>query len=560
MSNNLHPTAPITTTTNFDLTSLHMLRPEIVTTLQNAEMHLSEFNDDSSQAPLLLDAVETMGQVARILQLITLEESAMLAQAIADSIQKLYDEDSQDNGELLMTISEGIMMLNRYIEFVLLKETLEPSLILPIINHLREQIGQHALTVEQITVSKTRSLVIANPENNFQSLRKLGITNQALVKAYRAGLKVALSATEVPTHHADLGKLKAMQAACETISRQADSLFWQAADAAVSDLAKVLPLSHSQKRALIFVEQQFNDYLPINDSRFADLVRFASTRDSVLASKVQQQFAINGLNAAQLAEMRRFLFGPNQEITETLNNLIQEEIEVIKTASDDYARQDTMTSSEDNRKLMIERLHNLSAVFKTLSLPQVSDVLTQQLAKVQRWPQQPTPEDFDELLTSLIVAENASIHLAKSQTPGAKSFMIHDANISLHQLDTAYSTLITESRLSVANIETAINDYLADDQHDVMNLINVPEMMQNIAGACTFLNLTSSSQLLKRASAHLSELVNNHPEAIDVQTLANLADVIMAVDHYLEGRELNKPPSRYAYQIAQKSLHELIAA
>lgn len=155
----------------------------------------------------------------------------------------------------------------------------------------------------------------------------------------------------------------------------------------------------------------------------ADLVRFASTRDSVLARKVQQQFAISGLNAAQLAEMRRFLFPPNQEITETLNNLIQEEIIVIKTASDDYARQDTMTSSEDNRKLMIERLHNLSAVFKTLSLPQVSDVLTQQLAKVQRLPQQPTPEDFDELLTSLIVAENASIHLAKSQTLAQK---LHD--------------------------------------------------------------------------------------------------------------------------------------
>lgn len=98
----------------------------------------------------------------------------------------------------------------------------------------------------------------------------------------------------MPTHHADLGKLKAMQAACETISRQADSLFWQAADAAVSDLAKALPLSHSQKRALIFVEQQFNDYLPINDSRsLLDLVRFASTRDSVLARKVQQQFAIS---------------------------------------------------------------------------------------------------------------------------------------------------------------------------------------------------------------------------------------------------------------------------
>lgn len=38
------------TATNFDLPSLHLLRPEIQTTLKDAEVHLSEFNDDTEQA------------------------------------------------------------------------------------------------------------------------------------------------------------------------------------------------------------------------------------------------------------------------------------------------------------------------------------------------------------------------------------------------------------------------------------------------------------------------------------------------------------------------------
>lgn len=557
---NLQPTAPITTATNFDLSSLHVLRPEIVTTLRNAELHLSEFNDDSSQAPLLLDDVATIGQVAKILHLIALEEGTLLAQAIADSTQKLYDEGHSSDDELLLVISEGIMTLNRYIDFVLLKETLEPSLILSVINRLREQVGQAPVSAENILVSKTNSLVIANPEHHYQSLRDLGITSQGLITAYRAGLKVALTATALPTNRADLGKLKAMQVACELIAKRSASLFWQAAVAAVSDLAKALPLTNVQKRALIFVEQQLNDYLPINDGRFADLVRFASTRDSDLAKQVQQTFLLSSLDANHLAKMRRILFGPDRAVADTLNALIQEQIDDIKKASDQYARDDNVTPGAENLQLMLERLHNLSLVFKTLNQPNVSETLAQQAIKVKAWGQKPTPADFDALLESLIAAENAAIYLAKSKTPGAANLMIQGHGISAHQLDTAYTTLIRESRLSIINIETAFTDYLTDPNHDMMHLVNVPGMMENIAGACLFLDLAKNAQMLKRTSGYLAELMNTNPAEINPQTLAQVADVIMAIDHYLASKQENKPINRHAFQVAQKSLHHLIAA
>lgn len=60
-------TAPTLSTTNFDLPSLHILHEEIIVTLKDTEVHLSEFNDDNAQAPLLLDSISVLGQLSCIL-------------------------------------------------------------------------------------------------------------------------------------------------------------------------------------------------------------------------------------------------------------------------------------------------------------------------------------------------------------------------------------------------------------------------------------------------------------------------------------------------------------
>lgn len=547
------------TATNFDLPSLHLLRPEIQTTLKDAEVHLSEFNDDTEQAPLLLDSVETLSQVAKVLRLISLEEGAVLADILSKGFQKIYDNRDEEQTDAVMDISEGVMVLSRYLEFVLLKETIEPSLLLPVINNLNQRFGVPPISLTDLTQSKHSSLVIVHPEKNYQSLQALGVDYKKLVEAYRMGLIVALTAKKVPTNPDDLQKLKAMQSACEAIAQQSKSLFWQSAVVAVSDLAQVLPLNHVQKRALIFVEQQFNDYLPVNDSRFADLVRFASTRNSQLAQKIQQQFSNNTLDAEQLAVMKRFLFGPDRELSNTLNKLIQEEINAVKTSSDNYSRQDGIASPEGELEAMVTRLKDLSLIFETLNLQDVSNALNTQIAQVKSW-SQPTPEDFDKLLEGLMVAENASIYLAKTHTPGVGSVPIYNQKISLYQLDTAYLALINESRSSIVNIETAFNEYTADVNRDIMHLTNVPEMMRNIAGACQFLGLSQPSRLLKRAAKHMEVLVQNGAHGVSPSQLAKLADIITSADYYLESLEVNKPAGQNAIKVGQRSLQNLMVA
>ena len=553
------PNSQKLTATNFDLPSLHLLRPEIAVTLHDAEMHLSEFNDDSSQAPLLLDSVDTLAQLAKVLRLIQLEEGYELANSLSAGLQKLYDERDRPNNDMMMDVSEGIMTLARYIEFVLLKETIEPSLLLPIINQLHSDLNQPGLQLSDLTANKNSSIVIANPEQNYQPLKSLGIDPKKLVEAYRAGLSVALTAQSNQLSPKELEKLNAMQAACEMVSKRTDSLFWHAADAAVSDLAGVLPLSNLQKRALIFVEQQFNDYLPVNDSRFADLVQFASSRDSQLALQVQRKFSANTLDETQLKTMRRFLFGPDRDVTSTLNQLIQQEIDLIKSASDSYARQVNLNSSTDEIDSMAQRLHDLSSVFKTLNLNEVSAALTQQIGKVKTWTQ-PTPNDFDELLGTLMMAENAAINLAKSHTPGAVTLPVYNQTISLHQIETAHNTLVQESRTAIATIETALNDYLNDTDKDILHIKPVPDMMRAISGACLFLNLPRQSQLLKRGATVLQNLIEQQGRELSEYALAKIADIVMSADYYLESLETNKPAGNHAMYVGYRSLQHMLVA
>lgn len=553
------PNSQKLTATNFDLPSLHLLRPEIAVTLHDAEMHLSEFNDDSSQAPLLLDSVDTLAQLAKVLRLIQLEEGYELANSLSAGLQKLYDERDRPNNDMMMDVSEGIMTLARYIEFVLLKETIEPSLLLPIINQLHSDLNQPGLQLSDLTANKNSSIVIANPEQNYQPLKSLGIDPKKLVEAYRAGLSVALTAQSNQLSPKELEKLNAMQAACEMVSKRTDSLFWHAADAAVSDLAGVLPLSNLQKRALIFVEQQFNDYLPVNDSRFADLVQFASSRDSQLALQVQRKFSANTLDETQLKTMRRFLFGPDRDVTSTLNQLIQQEIDLIKSASDSYARQVNLNSSTDEIDSMAQRLHDLSSVFKTLNLNEVSAALTQQIGKVKTWTQ-PTPNDFDGLLGTLMMAENAAINLAKSHTPGAVTLPVYNQTISLHQIETAHNTLVQESRTAIATIETALNDYLNDTDKDILHIKPVPDMMRAISGACLFLNLPRQSQLLKRGATVLQNLIEQQGRELSEYALAKIADIVMSADYYLESLETNKPAGNHAMYVGYRSLQHMLVA
>ncbi len=551
-------TAPTLSVTNFNLPSLHLLNDEIAVILRDAETHLSEFNDDKEQAPLLLDSISVLAQLSCVFELIALRGAQVLSSAIVQGLQQLYDSGNNNHTALIMDLSEAIITLERYVEFVLLTETVEPSLLLAVINKLYVYSEQDAIDASHFATFGSSSVVIANPEQNFTPLSELNLDSELLTNAYRSGLGVLLTHKGGALESDEQQKLNAMRAACSMIAAHTNSLFWQAAMVAITDIEAVLPLNLSQKHTLIYLEQQFHNYLPVMDARFADLVSFACQRDNAPATELRVQYTANQIDLSQLEQMKRFLFGPNRTITDTLNDIIQNQINSIKEKVDNYARSDTLNPAAVQVSTIAAELTELSLALQLLNLADAAVALKTAADSVALW-QTPTPDDFDHLLLLLIIAENASIAMAKMHTPGAIHLPVNNRHISLHQLDTAYDTLIQESRSAISSAEQAINDYLADESRDLLNIQNIPEMMRQVAGAIRFLQLPTAASMLSQLANEMQKRLANGP-AIDEQNLAYIADVIMAVDYRLDGFEYNRPVSKQSIDVGQHSLSQLLAA
>ena len=551
-------TAPTLSVTDFNLPSLHLLHDEVIATLKDTEIHLGEFNDDSSQAPLLSDSIEVLKQLSCIFKLISLVGAEALNDAIVGGLQRLYDNGDNNDTDLIMDLSEAIMTLDRYVEFVLLTESVEPTLLIPVINKLNAHSQEAPITADYFSAFGSSSVIIANPEENFESLSTLNLDTELLTNAYRSGLSIALLNQDGKIDSADQQKLDAMSAACALIASNTDSLFWQAATAAVTDIAAVLPLNLSQKHTLIYLEQQFQSYLPVMDTRFADLVSFACQRDNEQAQQLREQYASNHLEGAQLEQMKRFLFGPNRELTDTLNTIIQNQINNIKEHVDSYARGDSINPIDMQTAQIIEELTELSSALRLLGLSNAANSLSEAAEAVSHW-QAPSPDDFDHLLLALMHAENAAIAMAEMHTPGAIYLPLNNPHISLHQLNTANDTLIQESRTAIASAEQAINDYLAEPERDMLNIQNIPGMMRQVAGAVRFLQLPTPSSMLSQLANYIEKRIEGG-RRIEDSTLACIADVIMAVDHHLDGFENNRPVSKQALDVGQQSLSHLLAA
>ncbi len=548
--NPINPTS--TTITNFDLPSVHILLDEIKVALKDAEIHLSEFHDDEEQVALLLDSATVIEQLASIFHLINFKGADKLATAIAECLKKLHDDGDNTNTALVMDISEGIMVLDRYVEFVLLKELLEPALLVAVINKLRAHTGAQALSADAL--SEGSSISITNPKRHYTALNDLNVNSKNLIAAYRAGLGVVLAHQGGALTSEEQSKIEAMSAACATIAEQSDTLFWQAAKIATEHLA--LPVSNDKKRVLIYVEQQLQHYLPVEDRRFADLVSLAVNYDQSFLASAVQKYGLGKMDSSEQSAMQRFLFGPNREITDTVNSLIQEEISTIKEHVDNFARGDNNINAVTIPQISAQILH-LGQTMQLLGLDEASRALQTASQTVKEW-QTPTPEDFDKLLGELMVAENAAIFLAKSHTPGAVRLPLHNRSISLHQLDTAYALLTQESRANISNIIAAIEAYLADANKDSLHLQNVPEILEQTAGAATFLRLPKTAKMLSKLAENLQARLDN--KVLDDTLFADIADIIVAADYQLEGQEQNRPVSTSALLVGQHSLSRLLAA
>lgn len=546
-------------TAHFDVASLHLVKPEIDLSLAQVESVLSVFVDDDQNTGGLADAAETMAQIHGILRLLNLFGASELSGAMAQSIKEIADNPSNTREERLAAIGEGLMVLHRYLEFVLLRETLLPHLLLPITNTLNQMAGLPLLRegyfltphldIAQITPTGATADALNQPEQ--QPLIQL------LTRMYRQGLNAVLAGHPNPDHYR-LMQRAGFEMAC-LATGGASELYWLATQSALEQLELCRPLTASRQRVLTAIERQFaHPTAPPSLENLTDVLALGTCRDHATAEalriklNLQEQIATDHTSS----DLARFLFGPNGEVIHTVNALVHTEISQIKHQIDGVVRGE---APEEGSISISERMQTLASIFDMLNLGDAAIQLRQQVSIESTWIKGDNQDSLNALMDVLMAAENAMTILDKSYTSGAVMLPLNNMMISLYQLDEARATLVTESRSAIGMAMRALQSYI-DNEHDALHLANVPVMLESVSGAMLFLEAPRGSQILLKTAHYMQHRFTPDRVAASGEEMDRLADTFMCIDYYLESIEVNKPAGERPFSIGESSLAVLQAA
>lgn len=552
--------ATISTTSapsHFDVASLHLVKPEIDVSLKQVESALSIFVDDEHNTAGLMDAADAMLQIHGILRLLELYGASELSGAMGKLLRDIAENPAQTKEDRLSAIGEGLMVLSRYLEFVLLRETLLPHLLLPVTNTLNRLAGLPLireghfltpyLTDEQLLSPSTASLDDAAQAPVIAFLGKM----------YRHGLANILADQAQPRDY------QLLQRACQEMAKlssdSAAALYWQAAQAATTELYTIRSLNASRKRVLASIERRFSKTgHPIDNHELLDVLAMAVCRDNELAAVLRDQLLLTDKVATDRtsAQLASFLFGPDSEVIHTVTALIHDEVGAIKTLIDTIARGEAV---EGGYGLVADRLQWLAQTLTMLNLNDAAAELDRQTALLRAWTDAPDQDRLNDLMDTLMIAENAITLLAKSYTPGVVTLPLNNMRISLHQLDTACTVLISESRGTLGLAMRSLLSFI-ESNGDMLHMENVPVMLESVSGAMEFLNAPRGRDILKNAASYVAHHFGAGHEAPSMSHIDRLADAITCIDYYLESVEIKKPAGERPFNVGERSLAELSAA
>lgn len=553
-------TPPITgTVMHFDTASLHVVKPEIDLSLQQVENALTTFIDDPQNVAGLFEGADTLLQIHGILRLLELHGASELANAMAQLLRQHADQPSKAKEQQLSIIGEGLMLLSRYLEFILLRETALPHLLLPITNTLRQAAHLPLLSESYFLQSDFEKININNNGNLPQFL--LNPAKRPLIdflhRMYQSGFAKVLK------RHAQARDLQLIQRACQEMAdlstHTQSALYWQSAYDAVADLAQVQPLSASRLRVLVHIERQLaqpEQAIPIHALR--DVVAFAARQDHSHAQRLRQELQLDQsiITDQTTTELSRFLFGPDGEVIHTVTDLVHEEINLLKNSLDSISH---MQVAGEHYNQVADQLMALGQTLTLLSQSAAAEQIKQQAAQVRVWQQTPNQQQLNLLMDALLMAENATTLLAKSYTPGVIMLPLNNMRISLYQLDDACRTLITESRGTLGLAMRSLLSLIESDG-DMLHMENVPVMLISVSGALEFLNLPRGRDILKTTATYISSLFGADMPMPSKQVLGHLADTLSCIDYYLESIEAKQPAGERAFEVGEQSLALLGAA
>ncbi|MCG8393221.1 MAG: hypothetical protein MI745_09070 [Pseudomonadales bacterium] len=544
-------------------TSLTFLKEAIDTTLTEAETKLEAFSDDPGRLEELAQCAESFQQLRGICQVVELPAAALMSEEMALAAREIREKPTDAR---VQALSNAIVLLTRYFDYVQLKNRTLPALLIGGINELRRAGGKaliqesHFFSADLSRPRSPEARASDLPRDEFPTLAR------RLRHMYQVGLLGILRGHNASTH------LKLMGRALVRLDKAAgpcgmSRFLWVAQGAVTAMVADDMAVTAARKALLSQYDRQLKKLVYDGEQALSQEAPLLLIKESLyiislsrveggIIGEVKEGFGLKSdVSDTVLQRELALMTGASGSVIRSVASAMRDEIGDLKESLD-MASQGV---ADTNYHSVAESLSRLGSTLAMIGKDDEAKVVKQRAAQVSKWaPDQDVESaDFQSLVDDLLMVENVAANLERSLAPEDDVHRAsNNTSISLYQLDDARMTVVGECRAGLALAKRSISSFM-DNNWDSMHLTNLPGTFASIAGGLMFLELERAKAVTEACHKYIAQRLIEGDDTPTREHMETLADALTGVDYYLESMEEQKPIGDGVLEVAEESMKAL---
>ncbi|WP_444885410.1 hypothetical protein [Microbulbifer sp. PSTR4-B] len=551
-----------------NITSVNVVKDELVVAIDNAAAHLDKFAADTTQKQSLEQCVAVLRQVSGVLQMVQLHAGELLAQEKIAALTEVLEGRQQPTEELMEALGTGFYVLGRYLDFVQNRAIARPELLIPFINNLRA-----ARSEPPVPESHFFSCNLSASIPGLGASAVMSEDLRSFVRRFRHMYQVGLLALlrGKPRGPAFTMMARALERIASITTGRPNGRLWLVAGAALGGMAAA-EMRISRSRVMVF--SMFDRWLralqkecdtaldqPAPPILLKECIYWlALSRPDKSGEKLLEAFSAEELEYTEdeLERERASLGGPGATAIAAVAGALDEELSSVRRMLDDIEMIGVSGIDEDDG--LTTTLQKVAGTLQMLNFRRIGESLRNAIAEYQSAASAggSVADAALQKLTGQVLMVDSTVRALKQSTSIDLDEYGHaDIAFECSQLAEAEVAVLKEAEAGLALIKRALAAY-ADSGFDHGHIRNVSTTLNSVRGGLIVLNLRRAAAVVEGLLNFVESSVDRHDAAPEVEQLLDIfADAIISLEYYLGEVKLHRQADVQSLNLAVESLAAL---
>lgn len=562
-----------------NLQSLNMVRNELVTTIEAAAGDLEKFVESGQEdGPSLQLCIDGVKQIVGTLTLIQLPEAALLSEELFSVTNEISPGNNGARFESkLEVISSTFFVLSRYLEYVQQVEKRTPVLLIPHINALRklkQEPPYPECHFSDVQLDHDLRLPAIDPVV-VSGKKELKVYIRRARHMYQVGLLGFVREQQLANSTALMRRALVKLWRISGNDKSLTLLWWLAEVTLGAFAARSMGVLETRKFLFMRLDRTIKQYeqageaaLSINPPRglLKELLYLValSGYESDDIQRIMDTYELKRFSYTdeELTREHNILYGPSVHTVHSLVKGLQDEIVSIKRILENTSQ--SSMQQIDDIDAFVDTLSKIAEIMSLVGLVSASTTLKEKLEMVKSWTiakGRIDSDEMDDVANTLLFIESAVQGLEHSKLSqedfDRANNLAQKQTIAFNELATAKRIALEESEAGIALAKRAISSF-AESGFDIDHIRNIAKTLTSVRGAMSIMNNNRARLVLERSVLFVQDvLLGQDPPAALQELLETFADVIIAMEYYLDTADIHCKLDDTVLQVAEDGLEAL---